>query len=48
MVERTFIQAITDTMWEEMARDDKVFLLGQDIGPVDGRGVRGIAGDQAL
>ena len=36
MAERTYIQAITDTMWEEMERDEKVFLLGQDIGRYGG------------
>lgn len=36
MVERTYIQAITDTMWEEMERDDRVFVLGEDIGRYGG------------
>lgn len=28
----TFIEAITEAMAEEMARDDRVFLIGEDIG----------------
>ncbi|MBD3167963.1 MAG: alpha-ketoacid dehydrogenase subunit beta [candidate division Zixibacteria bacterium] len=32
MKQTTFIQAITDALDEEMARDESVFLIGQDIG----------------
>ncbi len=32
MKDMTFKQALTEAMAEEMARDDKVFLLGEDIG----------------
>lgn len=32
MTERTYIQAITDAMNEEMARDENVFVLGEDVG----------------
>lgn len=33
---RTFIEAITDALAEEMAADEAVFLLGEDIGPYGG------------
>ncbi|MBC8515462.1 alpha-ketoacid dehydrogenase subunit beta [bacterium] len=36
MAEMTLIQAITDTMWSEMERDEKVFVLGQDCGRYGG------------
>ncbi|HNW58740.1 MAG TPA: alpha-ketoacid dehydrogenase subunit beta [bacterium] len=32
MVETTYLQAITDAMREELQRDSRVFLLGEDIG----------------
>ncbi|MBD3233377.1 MAG: alpha-ketoacid dehydrogenase subunit beta [candidate division Zixibacteria bacterium] len=32
MKQTTYIQAITDALDEEMARDESVFLIGQDIG----------------
>ncbi len=28
----TFLEAISEALWEEMARDESVFLLGEDIG----------------
>ena len=36
MAETTFIQAITDTMWSEMERDDTVLIMGQDCGRYGG------------
>jgi 2-oxoisovalerate dehydrogenase E1 component beta subunit len=30
--EATFLQAISEALWEEMENDDRVFLLGEDIG----------------
>src|ERR1043166_6287625 len=32
MMETTYIEAITQAMAEEMARDDRVFLIGEDVG----------------
>ena len=32
MKKTTYIEAITEAMREEMERDDKVFLIGEDIG----------------
>lgn len=34
--EVTFLQAIAQAMWEEMERDESVFLLGEDIGVYGG------------
>ncbi|MBA3552558.1 MAG: alpha-ketoacid dehydrogenase subunit beta [Actinobacteria bacterium] len=34
--EATFLVAIAEAMWEEMERDDSVFLMGQDIGVYGG------------
>lgn len=36
MPEVTYLEAIRDGMWEEMERDDRVFLLGEDIGAYGG------------
>lgn len=36
MVEITYLQAISDALWEEMERDKNVFLLGEDIGVYGG------------
>jgi len=32
----TFLEAIREAIWEEMERDDRVFLLGEDIGVYGG------------
>jgi 2-oxoisovalerate dehydrogenase E1 component beta subunit len=34
--EATFLQAISEALWEEMEEDDRVFLLGEDIGVYGG------------
>jgi pyruvate/2-oxoglutarate/acetoin dehydrogenase E1 component len=34
--EATYLIAIAEAMWEEMERDDRVYLLGQDIGVYGG------------
>ncbi len=34
--EATFLQAISEALWEEMERDDAVFMLGEDIGVYGG------------
>jgi pyruvate/2-oxoglutarate/acetoin dehydrogenase E1 component len=36
MREITYIKAITEALEEEMVRDEKVFLIGEDIGPQGG------------
>jgi 2-oxoisovalerate dehydrogenase E1 component beta subunit len=36
MPEITYLQAISDALWEEMERDNDVFLLGEDIGAYGG------------
>ena len=36
MAERTYIQAISDALREEMRRDQRVFVLGEDIGVYGG------------
>jgi 2-oxoisovalerate dehydrogenase E1 component beta subunit len=36
MSERTYIQAISDGLREEMRRDERVFLIGEDIGAYGG------------
>lgn len=33
---KTFIQAVTEALHEEMARDEKVFLIGEDVGKKGG------------
>lgn len=34
--ESTYVEAVTRALWEEMERDEKVVLLGQDIGVFEG------------
>jgi 2-oxoisovalerate dehydrogenase E1 component beta subunit len=36
MVETTYLEAIRQGLWEEMERDPRVFLIGEDIGPFGG------------
>jgi 2-oxoisovalerate dehydrogenase E1 component beta subunit len=36
MAEVTYLEAIRQAMWEEMERDDRVFILGEDIGVYGG------------
>jgi 2-oxoisovalerate dehydrogenase E1 component beta subunit len=36
MAETTYIEAITQAMQEEMARDERVFLIGEDVGAYGG------------
>lgn len=36
MAETTYLEAIRQGLWEEMLRDERVFLLGQDIGRYGG------------
>src|SRR5204862_4324905 len=36
MKETTYIEAITQAMAEEMARDERVFLIGEDVGAYGG------------
>src|SRR3989442_13287614 len=32
MAEVTFLEALRQGLWEEMERDDRVFILGEDVG----------------
>ena len=32
MAEKTLIQAVHDTLWDEMKRDDRIVVLGEDVG----------------
>ena len=36
MAERTYLEAIRDGLWEEMERDERVFILGEDVGAYGG------------
>src|SRR5437868_12647475 len=36
MAETTYLEAITQAMSEEMARDERVFLIGEDVGAYGG------------
>jgi hypothetical protein len=36
MSEVTYVEAIRQALWEEMERDDRVFLMGEDIGRYGG------------
>ena len=36
MAEVTYLQALREGLWEEMKRDDRVFMLGEDIGAYGG------------
>ena len=33
MKELTYVQALNEALREEMQRDERVFLIGEDIGP---------------
>jgi 2-oxoisovalerate dehydrogenase E1 component beta subunit len=37
MAETTYLEAIRQGLWEEMERDPRVFLIGEDIGRSAGR-----------
>ena len=32
MAEVTYLEALRQGLWEEMERDDRVFILGEDVG----------------
>ena len=32
MAEKTLVQAVHDTLWDEMKRDDRIVVLGEDVG----------------
>jgi len=36
MAEVTFLEAIREALFEEMARDERVFVIGEDVGPIGG------------
>lgn len=36
MAQKTYIEAVREALWEEMEADDRVFLLGEDIGSYGG------------
>src|SRR5258705_9716087 len=36
MPEVTFLEALRQGMWEEMERDERVFILGEDVGAYGG------------
>jgi len=36
MAEITYLEAIRQALWEEMDQDERVFLLGEDIGTYGG------------
>src|SRR3989304_2537827 len=36
MAEVTYLEALKQGLWEEMERDERVFLLGEDIGAYGG------------
>ncbi|RPI08106.1 MAG: alpha-ketoacid dehydrogenase subunit beta, partial [Zetaproteobacteria bacterium] len=36
MADITYIEAIRQALWEEMERDERVFLIGEDIGHYGG------------
>src|SRR5437764_14391480 len=36
IMQTTYLEAITQAMSEEMARDDRVFLMGEDVGAYGG------------
>lgn len=35
-MEITYLEAIRQALWEEMDRDERVFMLGEDIGVYGG------------
>jgi pyruvate dehydrogenase E1 component beta subunit len=41
MREITYLEAINEALMEEMARDEKVFIMGEDIGMGYGGGIFG-------
>ena len=41
MREITYTQALSEALQEEVARDEAVFSIGEDIGPVFGLGICG-------
>src|SRR5438045_6985002 len=36
MAEITFLEGLRQGLWEEMERDERVFILGEDVGPYGG------------
>ena len=36
MAEKTYLQAISDGLRQEMRRDDRVFVIGEDVGVYGG------------
>ena len=36
MAEVTYLEALRQGLWEEMERDEEVFLLGEDVGRYGG------------
>src|SRR2546421_10329972 len=36
MTEVTYLEALRQGLWEEMERDDRVFILGEDVGAYGG------------
>ena len=32
MAEKTLIEAVHDAMWDEMKRDERIFVMGEDVG----------------
>lgn len=36
MAEVTYLEALRQGLWEEMEQDDRVFILGEDIGAYGG------------
>src|SRR2546425_13196252 len=36
MAEVTYLEALRQGLWEEMERDDRVFILGEDVGNYGG------------
>ncbi|MGH9463806.1 MAG: alpha-ketoacid dehydrogenase subunit beta, partial [Vicinamibacteria bacterium] len=36
MTQTTYLEAIREAMWEEMERDPRVVILGEDIGTYGG------------
>src|SRR5918998_3676774 len=43
----TFVEAIRQGLWEEMERDESVFLIGEDVGAYGGafKGTDGLLGE---
>ena len=36
MAERTYLEAIRETLRDELRRDERVFVIGQDVGAAGG------------